>query len=390
MGVVRRGSRWYLDYWEDGRRIRRSLGSDIRTRAQAEAVWRKIDRERRARRIGLLDPSRVTLQAFADEYISHRAALPLSPATKRQDAKALKSLMDYLGGSCLLRSITQRRLEQWAAHLTQLGRSPHTIRSYLSHILAALELAVEWGSLREMPRIKRRRVVRTPEVLPRTLLPEEVERLLASERDPERRALWTFLVWTGLRRQEAYDLVWQRVHLDDDEPWCQVIGKGGKERLVPLLPAAVDALRVFGPADVGPVFSFTPRPRTTARRPSPERLRELLESGLSYVQIGRMLGVSDVTVARWARQPLRRYRPRPDTISHWLKQAMRAAGIEGARLHDLRHTAATWMAARGVPEHIIQAVMGHASIITTQRYTQGVARVAHLYRLMSTGLPPQD
>ena len=66
--------------------------------------------------------------------------------------------------------------------------------------------------------------------------------------------------------------------------------------------------------------------------------------------------------------------------------AVRRAGIHDAHLHDLRHTAATWMAARGVSEHVIQEIMGHASIITTQIHTKGMARIANLYRELSKGL----
>jgi len=111
-----------------------------------------------------------------------------------------------------------------------------------------------------------------------------------------------------------------------------------------LLPGAVKALRAMTRLDLGPVWRFAH---------------------------GRRRGLKPVR--GWA-------------YTSWFKEAARRAGLPNARLHDLRHTALTWLAARGVSERIIQEIAGHASITTTQIYTKGIARIAKLYRERSRGL----
>lgn len=341
-GFYKRGSRFYLRFHDASGAVRRlSLGPEVTNEAQARAARREFDERRRMEKLGIMDPSRCTLAQFTSEYLDHRASLNLSSHTVRQDGISLRSLVEVLGGDCLLRNITPKRVEQWVAMLLARKVSPASINSYLRHIRAALNTAAEWGRLAKAPRLKG---VREPTRLPRALTPQEVARLLFREKNLERRALWRFLLWTGLRRQEVVDLQWPQVHLGGDRPWMVVRGKGDKERLVPLLPEARRALKVMGPpANLGPVWRF--KLRWEQRRP----------------------------VA-------------PDTLSRWLKEAVRRSGARDAHLHDLRHTAATWMAARGVSEHAIQEVMGHASITTTQVYTKGLARVANLYELVSHGL----
>jgi integrase len=310
-GVFQRNGKWYYrTRLRGGRLYRESLAKyGITTEAQAHAYMREMEKAKLEGRLAELDPSTKTLSQFIEEYLAHRAPLKLSPATKRQDAIALRSLQNVLGANSLLRSIRQRKVDGWVSILLGQGCSPFSINSYLGHIRAALNLAVEWGYLKEAPRIRR---VKPPSRLPRALTPEEIDQVLAKEASPERRALWEFFLWTGARRQEVIDLHWKDVHLENDAPWVRPVGKGDKERLVPLMPGAVSALRMMPTAEVGPVWVFGGKPVTS------------------------------------------------HTLSHWFKRTARLAGVPDAHLHDLRHTAATWMAARGVNERIIQEVMGHA------------------------------
>jgi len=341
-GYYKRGKRFYLRYRDSAGVIQRvSMGPEVTTEAQAKSVRRQFDKKRRDDKLGIMDPSRCTLDQFTREYVAHRAALNLSDDTVRRDGQSLRSMADVLGGDCLLRTITSKKAEQWAAVLLARGVKPTTINSYLRHIRAALNTAVEWDRLAKAPRLKG---LREPSRLPRALTPQEAARLLFKEKNLEKRGLWRFLLWTGLRRQEVADLKWSQIHLEGSRPYLVARGKGDKERVVPLLPEAVRALRAMGtPSDLGPVWRFT---------------------------------------LRWGE-----VRPvTPYTLSCWLKDAARRVGAHDTHLHDLRHTAATWMAARGVSEHAIQEIMGHVSITTTQIYTRGMARVADLYELMSRGL----
>ena len=79
--------------------------------------------------------------------------------------------------------------------------------------------------------------------------------LFKAEPDPYWRRLWTFYIYTGLRRQEALDLTWERIHLTEagQPPHMHIIqSKRDKSRVVPLVAQAIEALG--DPRDIGPVW----------------------------------------------------------------------------------------------------------------------------------------
>jgi integrase len=322
MGVYQRGNRWYLRISSpEGESRRLSLGPKVKTRVQAEAVLREMERRRLEGKLGILDSSRVSLGQFREEYIAQRRSL-VSPETARRDEHVLRTLAGHVGDACLLRSLTSRRISDWAGALKQRGVKTQTVNSYLRHVKRAVRVAAEWGYLGKAPKVD---MVPEPDLLPRFLTSQQVELLLSSEHDPLRRRLWAFYVWTGCRRQEALDLQWQDVILGS-APVARVTGKRGKQRLVPLLPPVVQALGE--PKDIGPVFP----------------------------------GI------------------RGDRVSHWFKDLARSCGLASSRLHDLRHTAATYMLDKGVRLDMVQEILGHTNITTTRRYAKTIA--SHIYQAM--------
>jgi integrase/recombinase XerD len=187
---------------------------------------------------------------------------------------------------------------------------------------------------------------RQPRLLPETLTVEEVTRLLDAaggddpdepdhERRVEDRTLLELLYAAGLRIGEATGL--DREDLSFDGAFVRVIGKGDRERLVPLGEVALDWLR-----------RWTSGPR--------DRLL-----GLGHVAPSRggplFLGPRGGRLARqqaWAS----------------VKRAAARAGL-GSRVspHTLRHSFATHLLEGGADLRIVQELLGHASISTTQLYT---------------------
>ena len=187
---------------------------------------------------------------------------------------------------------------------------------------------------------------RQPRLLPETLTVEEVTRLLDAaggddpdepehERRVEDRTLLELLYAAGLRIGEATGL--DREDLSFDGAFVRVIGKGDRERLVPLGEVALDWLRrwIGGPR---------------------ERLLDL-----GHVAPARggplFLGPRGGRLARqqaWAS----------------VKRAAARAGL-GSRVspHTLRHSFATHLLEGGADLRIVQELLGHASISTTQLYT---------------------
>ena len=138
-------------------------------------------------------------------------------------------------------------------------------------------------------------------------------------------ALLLTALYTGMRRGELLQLRWRSVDLGSGRVEIES-SKSGKRRTVPLRPEVVQALRSL------PKF------------PSCDHV---------FANDGA---------------PLR-------SINTAFRGAVKRAGIDGrVRFHDLRHTAASWMAQNGADLLQIKDVLGHATITTTQRYAHLVQR----------------
>lgn len=261
--------------------------------------------------IRLTGESKITLSQLSKAFTTDADRISLSPFTLRQDKLALKMMVDAIGDKPL-RTLREQDLKQFKTVLMARKLSPYSINSYRRHILSALNWAVEQGWIKQAPRFK---PVKTPDPLPRVLSIDEIDRLLkyAEENDKDMHRVIRFCLWTGCRRSEIAALRYENIK---DET-CKIRGKGDKERSVPLLPGAAEAVGKL--LDIGPVFP------------------------------------------RWSL----------DTYTHRFREVAEGAGVP-ARMHDLRHTAATYMLKSGVSLPVVQKVLGHRDIKTTQIYAKVV------------------
>ena len=174
---------------------------------------------------------------------------------------------------------------------------------------------------------------RIPVVLP----PRIIEDLFTAptQGDPcwrRDRALLELLYATGCRASETSGLKLRDLHLEEN--YCLCRGKGDKERLVPLGARARAAVELY---------MQTERPALAGRSDPP----------LTYLFLSRQ------------GRPLRRERI-------WelvTRYARRVGAPEGVSPHTLRHSFATHMVAGGADLRVVQELLGHASIATTQIYT---------------------
>ncbi|MGE5597492.1 MAG: tyrosine recombinase, partial [Hyphomicrobiales bacterium] len=184
--------------------------------------------------------------------------------------------------------------------------------------------------------------LKSPQVgkqLPRALTPREVDELLeqpARRNTPEARrdkAMLELLYATGLRVTELVSLDVADVSLESDPVTVRCVGKGERERILPLHQRPVDELRQY-------IFHVRPR-----------LVRNRREAALFVNRRGERL----------TRQ------------GFWLilKNYAKEANLDKAITpHTLRHTYATHMLSGGMPLRNVQDALGHASISTTQIYTQ--------------------
>ncbi|MCC7364964.1 MAG: tyrosine recombinase [Dehalococcoidia bacterium] len=184
--------------------------------------------------------------------------------------------------------------------------------------------------------------LKSPQVgkqLPRALTPREVDELLeqpARRNTPESRrdkAMLELLYATGLRVTELVSLDVTDIALESDPVTVRCLGKGERERVLPLVQRPVDELRQY-------IFHVRPRLVRNRREPAlfvNRRGERLTRQGFWLI----------------------------------LKNYAREAGLDKAITpHTLRHTYATHMLSGGMSLRHVQDALGHASISTTQIYTQ--------------------
>jgi integrase/recombinase XerD len=216
---------------------------------------------------------------------------------------------------------------------SSIARALVAVRSFHRFCLEEGFLAVDPSEEVGAPRV--------PQGIPKALTEDEVEALLGGVLGDDARALRDraiveSLYATGVRISELVGL--DRRDLDVDDGLVRVLGKGGKERIVPVGRSARDALTEY----------------LRNGRPQLSRSGRLARGNGEAVFLNARGG-------RLSRQ------------SCWkiVRTAGERAGL-GGRLspHVLRHSCATHMLERGADIRVVQELLGHASLSTTQVYTK--------------------
>jgi site-specific recombinase XerD len=264
--------------------------------------------------------------------------------TRRAYAVDLGQFVEWAGDRAPA-GIRHRDVRRFAAGLSSDGAAPATVARKLAAVRGLFDFLVRTERVGQNPAD----LVSSPkreEKLPRVLTVEQVRTLL--ERIPARtplelrdRAMLELAYSCGLRCEEIVNL--DLGALDFETEQLRVLGKGSKERLLPVGEPAQRALR-----------SYTER----GRHPL---LSDPHEPALFLSKSGRRLSNSDIT---------RR-------LGLWVREAALAAGVSP---HSLRHSFATHLLEGGADLRTIQELLGHASISTTQVYTRvDAARLRDAY-----------
>ena len=255
-----------------------------------------------------------------------------SPRTVDAYKRDLAALATFRGGH--VGDATVEELERWLASMRADGLAASTIarrvsavRSYFRHLVLIGTTTTNPAASLQLPRRAR--------TLPRALSPAETERLIdaavgSGPRALRDRALVELLYGAGLRVSEAVGLEKGSVALE--ERVVRVLGKGDKERLVPLGRPAAEAVRRY--LALG-------RPHLD-RRYRPELF--LNARGGPLTRAGAFL---------------------------ILRKLADRAGLEPGRVHPhlLRHSFATHLLEGGADLRSVQEMLGHADLGTTELYT---------------------
>jgi integrase len=257
---------------------------------------------------------------FAEEYISH---IKKSKKTWKNDEAKLKTRILPKWGKLRLDTITTRQIETLHNNIKD-ARTPATANRHLAMLKRMFNLAIQWGYLEINPA---QHVKLFKENNERTawLDARQIKRLLTACQaypDPFIGAFYPFLLYTGARSGEAQNAKWQSIDLERGM-WHIPEAKSGKGRYVPLAPPAVSLLKALP-----------------------------LHAGNPYVFCGQVPGQAVVNVAK-----------------PWKRIRIEADLPEDFRIHDLRHTFASWGVSNGIDLYHIQALLGHSSSQMTQRYS---------------------
>jgi integrase/recombinase XerD len=271
------------------------------------------------------------MSAEVDSFLA-LSATRLAPRTVEAYRRDLHDLEAWLGDSPaeasadrLAEYVAQLRADGLAA--TTIARRVAALRSFYRHQMLLGARPDNPAAELDLPRRRR--------ALPKTLSPGEVEKLIdaatgTTPRSLRDRALVELLYGAGLRVSEAVSL--ERASVDLEQRLVRAIGKGSKERLVPIGREAVEALRRY---------LARGRPYLDKRH-RPELF--LNAQGGALTRAGAFL---------------------------ILRRLAGAAGLDPERVHPhlLRHSFATHLLEGGADLRSVQEMLGHADLATTELYT---------------------
>jgi integrase len=300
---------WWIKLSHDGRSIQRSAGTSDRTKA------REYHDKLKAQlwdisRLGV-KPSHMWEEAvvrWLDEK-SHKVSI-------EDDRRNFRWLHSHLAGVALER-IDRDCVDRIAQARRKSGISNGTVNRTLALLRSVLRSAAyDWEWTERAPKV---RLLPEPKGRVRYLTLEESRRLLA-ELPAHLKAMAAFSMLTGLRQRNVRELRWSQVDLDRRLVWVHPDeAKARKGIPVPLTDEAVEIVRSQEGKHGEFVFTFRGGP------------------------------------IRWVNN------------TAW-KSALKRAGIDNFRWHDLRHTWATLHMQAGTPLHVVQQLGGWAGTQMTQRY----------------------
>jgi integrase len=309
MAIYKRGSTWWIDFATPrGERVRRSAQTGDKAEAQE-----------------LHD--RLKAQAWRVQQLGERPAYTWDDAgyrwlqetshkrTHGGDIAKLAWLQQFLRGR-VVAEITREEIAAIGAR-KKAEASGATANRYLALVRAILRKAwLEWEWIDKAPKVK---LNREPKRRVRWITPEQASTLL-DELPEHQRDITVFALATGLRQGNVIKLEWSQVDLERGTCWItDDQAKGGDDIHVSLSEVALAVLRRQRGKHERFVFTYLEKP------------------------------IKQVNTKAW-------------------RAALKRAGIENFRWHDLRHTWASWLIQNGTPLYDLQEMGGWKSAAMVRRY----------------------
>ena len=281
------------------------------------------------------------------QYLSHwledQVRLGVRPRTYESYALNVRRLTPYIG-EIRLDKLRPSHLQHCYAELLKRGLSARSVEQAHAVLRIALRQAVRWSLIAQtpsaavtLPRAERREM--------QPLTPEQVHTLLTSTANDALHPLWVLLVTTGLRIGEATGLAWQSLDLDAGTLTVrQALQRQQGKGLVLVEPKTGRSRRTV---------YLAPGTVEVLRHHQDRQKLKLAAAGKPWE------GTALVFCTRSGR-PLA-----ATNIRRSFHRALNRAGLPLIRVHDLRHTAATYLLSIGTHPKVVQELLGHSTVMLT-------------------------
>ncbi len=305
---------YYIDCCCDKKRYREKVGPN-KTIAQA-ALHKRLTEISEKRFLDVKKVTKVRFEDFADQYLEGHCKVN-HKAYEKASGSQLKMLKKDFGGK-FLDEITPLDIEKYKGERLKKV-SPATVNRGLARLKAMYNTAIKWKVFNGPNPVREVRLLKETNHHLRFLEKYQIEKLLAVT-EGKTRAIILVAIHTGMRRAELFNLKWRDVDFRQDNI-CLLETKSGKSRIIPMDAEVKNTL-----------ISIRKHPQSEY---------------IFYKADG---------------QPLK-------DVRSIFELALKKAGIEDFRFHDLRHTFGSQLAMSGVDMNTIRELMGHADLKTTLIYS---------------------
>lgn len=323
MAVFKKNGAWWIDFYHQGKRIRRKVGPSKKV---AEMALADIQvKKSRNDFLGVCEPKRILFRDFADEYLEYSRANKAKRSYER-DVLTLEGHVLDVWGDQHLTGITPKMIEDYKAQRLQHVVAG-TVNRELDTIKNMLRKAVEWGYLSSSPGTSVKKL-RTGTPHFRYLSGAETKKLLDACKRSDNPQLYPFVVValnTGMRLGEITALEWKDIdfrrgilRVDNKKDHHT---KNYQVRTIPMNEFLIEVLRKT-PRRLDSPYVFT--------RKDGEKFQKMRTG---------------------------------------YRNAVKRSGIPHVRFHDLRHTFASHLVMGGVDIRTVQELLGHKDIRMTMRYS---------------------
>lgn len=320
MSVYEKNNKWYYAFMLFGIRKHgacrgcRNMSEALEYEAEVKNEVSLLHRKKK-------DESEIiTIKQMFDEYLSY-SEINNKPQTYKDNKFKVSVMREFFGDKTIIADIKPADIERLKVLIVQEKKnSKSTFNRYFASLKKAFNLAIINHKLNLLSPCKLVKAFPEDNYKTRYLTEDEEQRLM-KELPPYLKPIVICALTTGLRKSNILNLKWESI--DFKMNFIEILkqeNKGHKKIQIPLSKKFKAELEKIGIKKSGYVFMSH-------------------RTGTHY-----------------------------NKIDNGFREALKRAGIENFRFHDLRHTAATRLVAKGVDIQTVKELLAHSSIVTTQRY----------------------